>query len=133
MLTKLCFAKLERLVSNMTNLANKLRNLGVRKNRVRAKVSGTAVRPRLTVTISHKHVSAQLVDDVSARTLGAATTVGTKQTGTMTEQAALIGKEIATKAKKAKINSVVFDRNGRQYAARLRALADAARAEGLEF
>jgi large subunit ribosomal protein L18 len=133
MLTKLCFAKLERLVSNMTNLANKLRNLGLRKNRVRAKVSGTADRPRLTVTISHKHVSAQLVDDVSARTLGAATTVGTKQTGTMTEQAALIGKEIATKAKKAKINSVVFDRNGRQYAARLRALADAARAEGLEF
>jgi large subunit ribosomal protein L18 len=117
----------------MTNLANKLRNLGLRKNRVRAKVSGTADRPRLTVTISHKHVSAQLVDDVSARTLGAATTVGTKQTGTMTEQAALIGKEIATKAKKAKINSVVFDRNGRQYAARLRALADAARAEGLEF
>lgn len=133
MLTKLCFAKLERPVSNMTNLANKLRNLGLRKNRVRAKVSGTADRPRLTVTISHKHVSAQLVDDVSARTLGAATTVGTKQTGTMTEQAALIGKEIATKAKKAKINSVVFDRNGRQYAARLRALADAARAEGLEF
>lgn len=117
----------------MANLANKLRNLGLRKNRVRAKVSGTAERPRLTVTVSHKHVSAQLVNDVTGQTLVASSTVGTKQTGTLTEQAAFIGTDIAKKAKKAKITTVVFDRNGRQYAGRLSALADAARAEGLEF
>lgn len=117
----------------MADFAKKLRNFGLRKNRVRAKVSGTAARPRLTVTVSNKHVSAQIIDDVSGKTLAAATTVGKKQTGTITEQATLIGTEIAKSAKKAKINSVVFDRNGRQYAGRLSALADAARAEGLEF
>lgn len=117
----------------MANLAKKLRNLGLRKNRVRAKVTGTAERPRLTVTISNKHISAQVIDDVKMHTLVASTTVGTKQTGTVTEQAAAIGTDIAKKAKKAKITSVVFDRNGRQYAGRLSALADAARKEGLEF
>ena len=130
---KLFVAKLERLVNNMTNLAKKMLNVGLRKMRVRAKVSGTAVRPRLSVTISNKHVSAQLIDDVAAKTLAAATTVGTKQTGTITEQCTFVGSEIAKKAKKAKINAVVFDRNGRQYAGRLAALADAARKEGLEF
>ena len=117
----------------MANLAKKLLNKNLRKNRVRAKVTGTAERPRLTVTISNKHVSAQVIDDTKQHTLVAATTVGTKQTGTIAEQAAVIGAEIAKKAKKAKITTVVFDRNGRQYAGRLAALADAARKEGLEF
>ena len=117
----------------MANLAKSLLNRSLRKNRVRAKVSGTAERPRLTVTISNKHVSAQLIDDVAQKTLAAATTVGSKQTGTLTEQAAFVGTDIAKKAKKAKITSVVFDRNGRRYAGRLGALADAARKEGLEF
>ena len=117
----------------MANLAKKLLNKNLRKNRVRAKVTGTAERPRLTVTISNKHVSAQVIDDAKQHTLVAATTVGTKQTGTIAEQAAVIGAEIAKKAKKAKITTVVFDRNGRQYAGRLAALADAARKEGLEF
>jgi large subunit ribosomal protein L18 len=117
----------------MGNFTKKLRNLGLRKNRVRAKVSGTAERPRLTVTISNKHISAQIIDDVAQTTLVAATTVGTKQTGTITEQAMTIGAEVAKKAIKAKIKTVVFDRNGRQYAGRLSALADAARKEGLEF
>lgn len=111
----------------------KLLNRALRKNRVRAKVSGTAERPRLTVTISNLHVSAQLIDDVADKTLATATTVGTKATGTMTEKSAAIGAEIAKKAKKIKISAVVFDRNGRQYAGRLKALADAARQEGLEF
>jgi large subunit ribosomal protein L18 len=115
------------------NLAKKLLNKSLRKNRVRSKVSGTADRPRLTVTISNKHVSAQLIDDVAQRTLAASTTVGTKQDGSLAEQAIFVGTDIAKKAKKAKINAVVFDRNGRQYAARLSALADAARKEGLEF
>lgn len=117
----------------MSDLAKKLLNKSLRKNRVRAKITGTAERPRLTVTISNKHVSAQLIDDVAQKTLAASTTVGTKQTGTMTEQAAFVGTDIAKKAKKAKITTVVFDRNGRQYAGRLHALADAARQEGLEF
>ena len=111
----------------------KLLNQALRKNRVRAKVSGTAERPRLTVTISNLHVSAQLIDDVTGKTLAAATTVGTKSKGTMSEKCAAIGTEIAKKAKKSKISAVVFDRNGRQYAGRLKALADAARQEGLEF
>lgn len=117
----------------MNQLAKKLLNKSLRKNRVRAKVNGTAERPRLTVTISSKHVSAQLIDDVKQHTLVASTTVGTKQTGSLSEQAAFVGSDIAKKAKKAKITSVVFDRNGRQYAGRLAALADAARKEGLEF
>ena len=117
----------------MTNLEKKLLNRTLRAARVRAKVQGTAERPRLTVTISNKHVSAQIIDDVAQKTLAAATTVGTKQTGTMTEQAAIVGTDIAKKAKKAKVTTVVFDRNGRQYAQRLAALADAARKEGLEF
>ena len=111
----------------------KLLNRALRKNRVRAKVSGTAERPRLTVTISNMHVSAQLIDDVVGKTLAAATTVGTKAKGTMSEKCTAIGTEIAKKAKKSKISAVVFDRNGRQYAGRLKALADAARQEGLEF
>lgn len=113
--------------------ADKTLNQKLRAARVRAKISGTAERPRLSVTISNKHVSAQLIDDVAAKTLVAATSVGAKATGTMTEQAALVGADIAKKAKKNKITAVVFDRNGRQYAKRLAALADAARAEGLEF
>ncbi len=117
----------------MSDLAKKLLNKTLRKNRVRAKVTGTAERPRLTVTISNKHVSAQLIDDVAQNTLAASTTVGTKQTGSISEQAAFIGTDIAKKAKKAKITAVVFDRNGRQYAGRLSSLADAARKEGLEF
>ena len=117
----------------MANLDKKLVNRSLRAARVRAKVSGTAERPRLTVTISNMHVSAQLIDDVKQHTIAAATTVGTKQTGTMTEQAAIIGAEVAKKAKKAKITTIVFDRNGRKYAGRLAALADAARKEGLEF
>ena len=117
----------------MSNLAKKLLNRSLRKARVRAKVTGTAERPRLSVTISNMHVSAQLIDDVTGTTLASATTVGTKISGTMTEKCAAIGADIAKKAKKVKINAVVFDRNGRQYAGRLQALAEAARKEGLEF
>jgi len=117
----------------MSTLDKKLVNRSLRAARVRAKVSGTTERPRLTVTISNKHVSAQLIDDIKQHTIAAATTVGSKQTGTMTEQAAWVGTDIAKKAKKAKVTAIVFDRNGRKYAQRLAALADAARKEGLEF
>ena len=117
----------------MSTLAHKLLNRRLRKARVRATVHGTAERPRLTVTISNMHVSAQVIDDEKGITLVAATTVGTKASGTMTEKCAVVGTDIAKKAKKAKINTVVFDRNGRRYAGRLHAFAEAARKEGLEF
>ncbi len=96
-------------------------------------MSGTPERPRLTVTISNIHVSAQIIDDESKKTLVAATTVGSTQKGTMTEKAQFVGTVIGKAAKKAKITKVAFDRNGRQYHGRIKALADAARAEGLEF
>jgi large subunit ribosomal protein L18 len=117
----------------MNTLAKKLLNKSLRAARVRAKITGTAERPRLTVTVSNKHISAQIIDDVAKKTIVSSTTVGAKQTGSMTEQAAFIGTDIAKKAKKSKITAIVFDRNGRQYAQRLSALADAARKEGLEF
>lgn len=104
-----------------------------RANRTRAKLHGTADRPRLSVHISNKHITAQVIDDDKKTTLAYATTVGSKITGSKTEQAATIGKDIATKAKKAKVKSVVFDRGSKLYAGRMAALADAARKEGLEF
>jgi large subunit ribosomal protein L18 len=117
----------------MNTHAKKLLNRSLRKNRVRSRIHGTFERPRLTVTISNMHISAQVINDDKGHTLVAATTVGAKASGTMTEKAAMVGSEIAKKAKKANIKAVVFDRNGRQYGARLSALADAARKEGLEF
>ncbi|HUC96356.1 MAG TPA: 50S ribosomal protein L18 [Candidatus Saccharimonadales bacterium] len=117
----------------MSNLDKKTLNKGLRKGRVRSKISGTADRPRLTVSISNMHISVQLIDDAKQHTIASSSTVGGKYTGTTTERAALIGTDIAKKAKKAKIETVVFDRNGHKYAKRLRALADAARKEGLRF
>lgn len=104
-----------------------------RANRTRAKIHGTAERPRLSVNISNKHIIAQIIDDDKGATLAYATTVGSKDKGSKTELAAKIGSKIAKKAKKAKIEKVVFDRGSRLYASRLSALADAARKEGLEF
>jgi large subunit ribosomal protein L18 len=117
----------------MNNLAHKLHNRAQRKTRIRSVVSGTAERPRLTVTVSNLHVSAQLIDDASGKTLGSATTIGQKLKGTMTEKAAKVGEDIAAKAKTAKVKKVVFDRNGKLYHGRVKALADAARNGGLEF
>ncbi len=118
----------------MNNLALKAKNQLLRKTRIRAKVNGTTERPRLSVFISGRHVSAQVIDDTKHRTVVAATTIGSKVArGTMTEKAAWVGAEIAEKAKKAKVTSVVFDRGGRMYHGRIKALADAAREKGLEF
>ncbi|MBX4196972.1 50S ribosomal protein L18 [Candidatus Saccharibacteria bacterium] len=117
----------------MTRLAHKNLNAQRRAYRVAAKIHGTAERPRLAVHISNLHVSAQVIDDVSGKTLAAASTVGQKISGTMTEKAAVVGKDIAAKAKKAKISRVVFDRSSRKYHGRVKALAEAARAEGMEF
>ena len=118
----------------MNSLALKAKNLALRKNRIRSKVSGTTERPRLSVHVSARHVSAQLIDDTKHATIVAVSTVGSKAAkGTLTEKAAWVGAEIATKAKAAKVSQVVFDRAGRQYHGRVKALADAAREKGLEF
>ncbi len=118
----------------MDRITQKVQSLARRKNRIRAIVSGTAERPRLTISVSNMHVSAQIIDDTKHKTLAYASTVGQKSaTGTLTEKATWVGEEIAKKAKTAKIKQVVFDRNGRRYHGRIKALADAARSGGLEF
>jgi len=104
-----------------------------RAKRTRAKIHGTAERPRLTVFFSNQHIVAQIIDDDKGVTLCYATTVGSKMTGSRSEKAAKIGTEIAKKAKSAKITKVVFDRGAKLYAGRMSALAEAARKEGLEF
>ena len=104
-----------------------------RANRTRAKIHGTAERPRLTAHISNLNITAQVIDDDKQATLAYATTVGKKLKGTKSEKAAEIGAEIAKAAKKANINKVVFDRGSKLYAGRMSALAEAARKEGLEF
>ena len=108
-------------------------NKNMRAARTRAKIHGTADRPRLSVHFSNLHITAQVIDDDKKTTLAYATTVGSKMTGTMTEKAGKIGEEIAKKAKTAKVKKVVFDRGSKLYAGRMKALADAARKEGLEF
>lgn len=118
----------------MNRLTSKVQNLARRKHRVRAVVSGTTERPRLSVHISNKHVTAQIIDDTKHLTVAYVSSVGNKSvTGSMTDMAVWVGTEIAKKAKTAKVRSVVFDRNGRLYHGRIKALADAARAGGLEF
>lgn len=117
----------------MSDLTKKIANKKLRKQRVRTKVIGSSQRPRLSVSISNLHVNAQLIDDSNGKTLAYSTTVGSKATGPMTEKAIFIGTDIAKKAVKLKIKTIVFDRNGRQYAGRLSALAEAARKEGLVF
>lgn len=118
----------------MSNLAHKMKNQMLRKNRIRSVVSGTTERPRLSVFVSSRHISAQLIDDTKHATVAAVSTVGSKAaTGTLSEKAAWVGAEIAVKAKAAKVTKVVFDRGGRQYHGRVKALAEAAREKGLEF
>jgi large subunit ribosomal protein L18 len=102
-----------------------------RHARVRARVSGSLERPRLAVHKSNKYVSVQLIDDVTGKTL--ASVHGREFKGPAGEQAAKIGIEIAKRAKKVGITTVVFDRGGYRYAAQVKALADAAREGGLTF
>ena len=105
--------------------------------RVRAKVAGTAERPRLNVFRSLNHIYAQVIDDASATTLASASTIvkkgDDKKTGGNIAAAAEVGKRIAERAKEKGVTRVVFDRGGYLYHGRIKALADAAREGGLEF
>ncbi|WP_419842646.1 50S ribosomal protein L18 [Candidatus Poriferisodalis sp.] len=105
-----------------------------RHRRVRKKVTGTAERPRLAVFRSNRHISAQLIDDQAGRTLAAASSheAGVNGGGNIAA-AAEIGRLIAERARAAGTTTVTFDRGGNRYHGRVAALADAARAGGLEF
>ena len=104
--------------------------------RVRKKVAGTAERPRLAVFRSNKHISAQVIDDLTGRTVAAASTIEadlrTGATGN-TDAATQVGRLVAERAKAAGVDKVVFDRGGFLYHGRVAALAAAAREAGLEF
>ena len=117
----------------MSERVRKTANAQSRQNRTRAHIRGTASRPRLSVTISNMHVSAQIIDDEKQSTLAAASSVGAKVKGSMTEKAERVGEQIAKEAKAKKIGAVVFDRGAKKYHGRIKALADAARKNGLEF
>ena len=109
-----------------------------RKERIRKKQAGTPERPRLTVYKSLKHIYAQVVDDTSGRTLAAASSVskelkGQALDGDKKADAKRVGKLIADKCKAARVEQVVFDRNGFPYQGRIAAVADAAREAGLKF
>ena len=106
-----------------------------RHKRVRGKVIGSAERPRLVVFRSNRGIEAQLVDDLEGKTLAAASWLQLKKSfkGSKSEQAAEVGKLLASNAKKANVETVVFDRGGYLYHGRVKALADAAREGGLKF
>ena len=105
-----------------------------RHRRIRGKVSGTAARPRLVVFRSNKGISAQLVDDLSGKTLAGASWVALGDfEGNKTEQAAEVGKRLAAAAKDAGVEACVFDRGGYLYHGRVKALAEGAREGGLKF
>jgi large subunit ribosomal protein L18 len=108
-----------------------------RKNRIRRKLSGTAERPRLTVYKSLKHIYVQVVDDASGKTLAFASSLSkelkARAEGDKKSDAKRVGALIAQKCKAAKVEAVVFDRNGFPYHGRIAAVAEAAREGGLRF
>ena len=120
----------------MTALSSRGAARRKRHDRIRLRLEGTESRPRLAVFRSNIHIYAQVIDDGTGKTLAAASTVekelrGSKQT--KTEEAAVIGRLIAERAKTAGIERVVFDRAGFRYHGRIKSLADAAREAGLDF
>jgi len=126
---------------NASSKATPRRQARLRRHlRVRKKVTGSPARPRLVVTRSARHIVAQLVDDSAGRTLAAASTmdptiraVAPEQRGDKKAQAARVGTLVAERARAAGVSAVVLDRGGNRYAGRIAALAQAARAAGLDF
>lgn len=109
-----------------------------RKERIRKKVSGTPERPRLSVYKSLRHIVAQVIDDSTGRTLAEASSLSKELKGKLSEDdkkaaAKKVGQLVAERCKVAKIEQVVFDRNGFPYHGRVAALADGAREAGLQF
>ncbi len=110
------------------NEARKRRHARIRKN-----LTGTSEMPRLNIFRSNSHIFAQIIDDHTGNTLVSASTLEMKIESNNTEACIKVGHEVAKRAKKANITKVVFDRGGYLYHGRIKALADAAREEGLEF
>ncbi len=107
-----------------------------RQRRVRGKISGTPERPRLRVTRTNANIYAAIIDDTAGRTLVSASTIESDlkgENGSNKAAAEMIGKRVAERALEAGITEVVFDRGGRIYHGRVKALADGARAAGLKF
>lgn len=117
----------------MTNTKQKQERRQKLKWRIRAKIAGTAERPRLSVFRSNKAIYAQIINDATGETLAAADSMSLKATGTKIEQSQAVGKAIAEKAKGANIENCIFDRGGYLYHGRVKALADGAREGGLNF
>lgn len=116
----------------------KRKSLARRQRRVRGKISGTPERPRLRVTRSNTNIYAQVIDDVAGNTLVSASSLdaefkATGKNGGNKEGAAIVGKLVAERALAAGIDTIVFDRGGRLYHGRVKALAEAAREAGLKF
>jgi large subunit ribosomal protein L18 len=103
-----------------------------RKRRVRSKVRGTTARPRLHVYRSNKNISLQVIDDAKGKTIASISTLTTEVKGTKTEKATLITQELMKQLKAAKVSRLVFDRGIYKYHGRVRAVAEAARAAGIE-
>lgn len=108
-----------------------------RKLRIRKRISGTSLRPRMSVYRSNKHIYVQVIDDESGRTLASASTLSPELKGKLeggkTDSAKAVGALAAQKCKEAEIEAVVFDRNGFIYTGRIAAVADGAREAGLKF
>jgi len=102
-------------------------------HRIRKKIKGTAEKPRLAIYRSNKAIYAQLIDDINAHTIAAASSIECGATGAKVEQAKAVGKLIAEKASSSNISAVVFDRGGYLYHGRVKALAEGAREAGLAF
>ena len=120
----------------MTITAKQKRQARLRRHvRVRKSVQGTAERPRLAVFRSNKHISAQVIDDTTGRTLASASSLEAdlRTGGGNVDGAKKVGELVASRAKDAGVSQVVFDRGGFRYHGRIASLADAARTSGLEF
>ena len=103
------------------------------RRRIRAKIAGTAQRPRLSVFRSSKHIYVQIIDDATGHTLASASSREADLAGTGIARSTAIGKQIAERAKAAGIDGVVFDRGGYRYHGNVKAIADGAREGGLQF
>nr|BDA98751.1 ribosomal protein L18 [Rhodomonas sp. NIES-1730] len=117
---------------------NKKESLNKVKNRIRSKIKGTLERPRLSVFRSNENVYAQLIDDTEGKTILSSSTLDKEiksliKSGSTCEASKLVGEAIAKKSLDSEIKRVVFDRGGRVYHGRVRALAEAAREKGLQF
>lgn len=112
---------------------NKHKQRKLRHHRIRAKISGTTAKPRLSIFRSLNHIYAQLIDDENGKTLVAASSKEIKGKVNKKDQATTVGKLVAQKALDAGIGQATFDRGGFRYHGRVKSLADAARAAGLKF